>query len=281
MKPKLGQNFLVSVQAQRAIADALGDVSQQTVVEIGPGKAAITDLVARRARRLIAIELDDTLAAALQTRFLLSNAAHGETRGTVEVLHRDVLKVDLTELAAKHATENGASAQATMAVVGNLPYYITSDILLHLFRHEAVLGRAVLMVQREVADRIVAEPGTRDYGMLSATCQLYARVERLFTLPPEAFWPPPQVHSSVVRLTMGPRFADLGVEPADFLAYLRLCFAQKRKTLTNNLRAAGHAPNAIEHALKSAEVPPQARAETLSLEQQARLFQALGALRHA
>jgi 16S rRNA (adenine1518-N6/adenine1519-N6)-dimethyltransferase len=277
MKARLGQNFLVDVGAQRAIADALGDVSQQTVVEIGPGRAAITDLLAARARRVVAIELDDALAAGLRTRFVLSNAEVGEGRG-VEVLHRDVLQVDLTELAGAFVSPDDSGARAKMAVVGNLPYYITSDILLHLFKHEAVLGRAVLMVQREVADRIVAVPGTREYGMLSATCQLYARVERLFTLPPEAFSPAPQVYSSVVRLTMAPRFDELGVEAVGFLGYLRVCFAQKRKTLGNNLRAAGYAAGAVERALGGGGVSSQARAETVTLEEQAQLFHALGRL---
>ena len=272
-KAKLGQNFLVDVAAQQAIAAALGDLGAQTVVEIGPGKGAITDLLAARAHRLVAIELDNTLAPALATRFVLLNAQAGYTK--VEVLHADVLRVDLTELAARVAPEPAAK----LGVVGNLPYYITSDILLHLFKHAPVLGRAVLMVQREVADRIVAEPGTRDYGMLSATCQLYARVERLLTLPPSAFSPPPQVHSSVVRLTMAPRFGELGVEPTAFLKYLRVCFAQKRKTLANNLRSAGYAAGAVERALEVAEIKPQARAETLRIEEQVRVFLALGALR--
>ncbi len=115
--------------------------------------------------------------------------------------------------------------------------------------------------------------------MLSATCQLYARVERLFSLPPEAFSPAPQVHSSVVRLTMAPRFAELGVEAVGFLGYLRVCFAHKRKTLGKNLRAAGYGEGAVERALELVGVKAQARAETLTIEAQARLFLALGALR--
>ncbi|HEY0786140.1 MAG TPA: 16S rRNA (adenine(1518)-N(6)/adenine(1519)-N(6))-dimethyltransferase RsmA [Acidobacteriaceae bacterium] len=271
-KARLGQNFLVDAEAQRAIVEALGDVRQATVAEIGPGAAAITDLLAGRARRVIAIELDRALAAALRTRFLLSNAEAGYER--VQVLEQDVLAVDLTALAASLPVSDEGPG-AGLAVVGNLPYYITSDILLHLFRHQAVLGRTVLMVQREVADRMVAEPGGREYGMLSASCQLYARVERLFTLPPRAFSPPPQVHSSVVRLTFAPRFAELGVEPAAFLAHLRVCFAQKRKTLANNLRAAGVAGAVVAEALAEAGIEAQARAETLTLEEQARLFRAL------
>jgi 16S rRNA (adenine1518-N6/adenine1519-N6)-dimethyltransferase len=278
MKAKLGQNFLVSAEAQRAIVEALGYIRNKAVVEIGPGKAAITDLLAKRARRLVAIELDPTLAAALRIRF---PANHAEAEH-VQILHQDVLKVDLSELAMQLGnlaapTDNGTAPvdDDKLVVAGNLPYYITSDILLHLFAHHAVLSRAVLMVQREVADRIVAEPGTSDYGMLSATCRLHARAERLFTLPPTAFSPPPQVHSSVVRLIFAPRFVELQVEPAAFIAHLRSCFAQKRKTLANNLRAAGYPASSITAALKQAGIAAQARAETLPLETQARLFHAL------
>jgi 16S rRNA (adenine1518-N6/adenine1519-N6)-dimethyltransferase len=282
-KAKLGQNFLVRAAAQRAIADALGDVRDEAVVEIGPGKAAITDILAARARKLVAIELDSTLGPALRTRFLLSNEAAGRER--VEVLLEDVLRVDLTALAGRLAAEArvagaaeaaGAAKDGKLAVVGNLPYYITSDILLHLFAHQAVLSRAVLMVQREVADRMVAEPGTSEFGMLSATCQMYARVERLFTLPPEAFSPAPQVHSSVVRLVFAPRFAELGVEAKAFMGHLRMCFAQKRKTLGNNLRSAELAADVVARALEEAGVGEKVRAETLTLEEQARVFRALG-----
>jgi 16S rRNA (adenine1518-N6/adenine1519-N6)-dimethyltransferase len=257
--PRLGQNFLTSPSARQAIVDALGGISASTVVEIGPGMASITDLLATRAQRLIAIELDRTLVPVLRARF---PAPH------ISILEQDVLTVDLTALAA-------AEGVPQLSVVGNLPYYITSDILLHLFAHQAVVGRAVVMVQREVGDRMVAAPGTSDYGMLSATCQLYARTERLLTLPPEAFSPPPKVHSSVIRLTMRPRFEELGVEPAGFLRYLRQCFAQKRKTLGNNLRAAGYGPAVVQEAFAVAGIDPGCRAEALALEEQARLYLAL------
>jgi 16S rRNA (adenine1518-N6/adenine1519-N6)-dimethyltransferase len=272
MKARLGQNFLVDAQAQRAIADALGDLSDQAVVEIGPGKAAITQILVKKARQLFAIELDHSLATALRVQFSHLQNFH--------LIERDVLAVDFTELALPLtndaiSTLPKSPASNKLAIVGNLPYYITSDILLHLFVHHAVIGRAVLMVQREVADRIVAEPGTRDYGMLSATCQLYARVERLFTLPPAAFSPPPQVHSSVIRLSFAPRFQELEVEPDAFIAYLRQCFAHKRKTLANNLRAAGHSAESTITALNRVSVSSQARAETLTLEQHAKVFQSL------
>ena len=131
------------------------------------------------------------------------------------------------------------------------------------------------MVQREVADRIVAVPGTRDYGLLSVTVQMYGPVARLFTLPPSAFSPPPDVHSTVFRWRFAPRFAEFGVEEAGFLRFARQVFAQKRKTLANNLRAAGYEPADIHTALAAASIAAQARAEELSLEKLAALWVSL------
>jgi 16S rRNA (adenine1518-N6/adenine1519-N6)-dimethyltransferase len=263
-KPKLGQNFLVDERARGAIVEALGDASSRTVVEIGPGHGAITSLLAPRCRRLIAVELDPSLAAEL--RFKFRDAPH------VTLVEADILDTDLAAL----LREENAAPGETADVVGNLPYYITSEILLRLFAagRAGTLARAVLMVQREVADRLAALPGTRDFGLLSATAQMNARVEILFTLPPEAFSPPPDVYSTVLRLDFAPRFAELGVQPDAFDAFLKLCFAQKRKTLANNLRAAGVAAATLA-AVWPAQVPPQARAESLALEPLAALHRAL------
>jgi 16S rRNA (adenine1518-N6/adenine1519-N6)-dimethyltransferase len=268
-RPKLGQNFLVSPTAQADIADALGDLAQRTVVEIGPGRGAITQILARRAQRLIAIELDRELAPYLKEHFA--------NQTNVEVLQQDILKTDFS------AEPIAGSVGEKLLVVGNLPYYITSGILLHLFAAHAAIERAVIMVQREVADRVAARPGTSDYGLLSATTQLYARVEKLFTLPPSAFSPPPQVHSTVLRLTMAPRFEELQLTPTPdhanpvpaFIAFLKTCFAQKRKTLANNLRAAGHEPAGIAAALAACDIPAQSRTEQLDLQQMGCLYRAL------
>jgi 16S rRNA (adenine1518-N6/adenine1519-N6)-dimethyltransferase len=257
-KAKLGQNFLADQSARRRIVEALGDISDKTVVEIGPGKAAITGILAHKAGELIAVELDRELVAGLRDRFA------GQTH--VRILEQDVLTVDLSAL---------RSSSEKLTVVGNLPYYITSDILLHLFRHSGAISDAVVMMQREVADRVAAVPGSRDYGLLSATTQMYARVERLMTLPPGAFSPPPQVHSSVLRLTFAPRFRELEVDAEGFIAFLRKAFAQKRKTLLNNLRAAGYGPAEITNAAERAGVTLQARAEALSLENMAGLYRGL------
>jgi 16S rRNA (adenine1518-N6/adenine1519-N6)-dimethyltransferase len=256
-KAKLGQNFLADRGARVRIVEALGSISDKTVVEIGPGKAAITEILAQKTSRLIVIELDRELAASLRERF---------AEPSVRVIEQDILTVDLASL---------RESDEKLLVVGNLPYYITSDILLHLFRYHDAISRAVIMMQREVADRVAATPGTRDYGLLSATTQLYARVEKLLTLPPAAFSPPPQVHSSVLRLTFDPRFDELDIDAEGFLAFLRQCFAQKRKTMQNNLRAAGYEPAVISHAAERAGVSLQARAEALPLEEAAKLYRAL------
>lgn len=254
-KPKLGQNFLVDPAASLAIADALGDVSSATVVEIGPGAGAITEILASRAARLIAVELDRNLASRLRAQL-----------PAIEVLEADILTVDLSSL--RKDDEN-------LHIVGNLPYYITSGILLHLFHHSNAIAKAVIMMQREVADRVIASPGSRDYGLLSATSQLYASIERVLTLPPDAFTPPPDVHSTVLRLTMRPRFSELGVAPDSFLAFLRQSFAQKRKTLGKNLRAAGYHRTRISEGLQNSSIPATARAEELSVERMATLWKAL------
>jgi 16S rRNA (adenine1518-N6/adenine1519-N6)-dimethyltransferase len=159
-------------------------------------------------------------------------------------------------------------------VVGNLPYYITSDILLRLFEFRASFSTIVVMVQKEVADRLAASAGSRDYGLLSATAQLYAKVEQLFTLPPSAFSPPPKIHSSVVRLVMAPRLEKLRVEEEGFIKFLKLSFGQKRKTLWNNLKTE-YASNTLKEALQDAGVKPTVRAEALPLEKTAAIYRAL------
>jgi 16S rRNA (adenine1518-N6/adenine1519-N6)-dimethyltransferase len=261
-KPKLGQNFLVDTRAQQRIVDALGPAVTGTVIEIGPGHGALTELLAQRAKRLVAVELDRALAAELRFRF--------RERPAVEILEADVLKVDLSALAGIEG--NG---KRNVAVLGNLPYYITSPILQHLFAHEPVVSRAVLMVQREVAERMAAEPGNRDYGLLSVLCRMHAQTSLVFDLPPEAFSPPPEVHSAVVRMEFASRWQELGVETKSFRAFLNACFAQKRKTLANNLRAAGYLPEQVSRALAARELKATARAEELAVEELAGLLRSI------
>jgi 16S rRNA (adenine1518-N6/adenine1519-N6)-dimethyltransferase len=273
LKPKLGQHFLASESFALQIVDALGDISQNTVLEIGPGRGVLTSLLAKRARRLIAVELDRVLAAQLRLRFgMFPN---------VEVIEADILSIDFDSLFGPKPglRRPGIEFKPTPAkVIGNLPYYITSDILLRLFEYSKYFETLVILVQREVADRIAAEPGGRDYGLLSATAQLHARVEKLFTLPPTAFAPPPQVHSAALRLTMAPRDQQLGLDTLGFkdgfIDFLKLSFGQKRKTLWNNLKSAYAEPR-LRAALSQARVKAAARAETLRLDESAALYRAL------
>jgi 16S rRNA (adenine1518-N6/adenine1519-N6)-dimethyltransferase len=272
--PKLGQHFLADDSFALQIVDALGDVTQHTVLEIGPGRGILTSPLAKRARRLIAVELDRVLAAQLRLRFgMFPN---------VEVIEADILSVDLDSLfGPKPGLQRpGIEFKPSPAkVIGNLPYYITSDILLRLLEYSKYFETLVILVQREVADRIAAEPGSSDYGLLSATTQLYARVEKLFTLPPTAFAPPPKVHSTALRLTMAPRQQELGLNSDGqssiaFIDFLKLSFGQKRKTLWNNLKS-NYADENLRTALARAKIKPAVRAETLSLEESAALFHAL------
>ena len=267
--PKLGQNFLADRDAAQRIVDALGDVSTSTVIEIGPGQGALTETLAKRTGELVAIELDRILGAQLRMKF--ANQKH------VEILEGNVLDVDFASLMRRTRRTSGdtrAYNTHKAAVVGNLPYYITSPILLHLFQYSDVISQLVIMVQREVADRIVAKPGSSDYGLLSATTQFYSRVEKLFVLPPAAFSPAPKVHSAVLRLTIAPQAASLGVSDGEFMDFLKISFAQKRKTLVNNLKSR-YDSVAIRGALKNAGVKPDVRAEALSLAKMAAIMKQL------
>jgi 16S rRNA (adenine1518-N6/adenine1519-N6)-dimethyltransferase len=268
-KPKLGQHFLLDVGAAQKIVEALGDVSNRTAIEIGPGRGVLTDVLAPRARRVIGIELDRVLAAQLRMRYA--------TRGNVEILESDFVTAEFTSMVGRRPgpLHDLRPTQAeTVDIVGNLPYYITTDIVLRILALHRNIERAVIMVQKEVADRMAAKAGSRDYGLLSATAQLFARVDKLFTLPPEAFSPPPEVHSSAIRLTMTPRLQELQVAEEPFIAFLKLAFAQKRKTLANNLRGQYEAA-AIRAALKNAGLRSDVRAEAMSLEKSAAVFRGL------
>jgi len=268
-KPKLGQNFLIDHGAMQKIVDALGDVSQLTVIEIGAGSGALTSLLVARAGHLVAVELDRVLAAQLRMEY--------SREPQVEIIEADILTVDIRTMIGNRTgplRDLRPSGPPKARVVGNLPYYITSDILLRLFGEHGFFDRLVITVQLEVADRLAASPGSRDYGLLSATANLYGRVEKLFELPPEAFSPPPQVHSAALRIDIAPRFEELQVAERGFIEFLKRSFAQKRKMLANNLRE--HFPPAlVKQSLQQAGIEPGARAEAVALDRMAALYRIL------
>lgn len=223
MGRRFGQHFLARKSILDRIAAAACPEQAPSVIEIGPGRGALTESLLERARKVIAIEIDPVLVHYLQQKFREQIEA-----GRLELLAADVLKIDLAELVAP--------SRAVLA--GNLPYYITSPILERVFALGDKWERAVFLVQAEVAARLAAVPGTRDYGYLSVLTQVHARPRILCDVPRTAFRPPPKVDSAVVLLEPCDARADRGI--ADREAFLRFasdCFRHKRKTLRNNLIA--------------------------------------------
>ena len=206
-RQKLGQHFLIKGSVLERIAAAACPQREPLVVEIGPGKGALTARLLERADRVVAIELDSYLAEHLRRKF----------PERLEVVEADVLETDLNQWGP------GVAA-------GNLPYYISTAILSRALAPGSLLGRGVFLVQKEVADRVTAAPGSRDYGYLSVESQFYAEVRKLFEVRPGAFHPPPKVDSALIRF----RLRGTAPDP-DFLKFVRLCFRQKRKTIRNNL----------------------------------------------
>jgi 16S rRNA (adenine1518-N6/adenine1519-N6)-dimethyltransferase len=253
---RLGQHFLTDRGVLQAIVDALQLTGTETVVEIGPGRGVLTDLLAERAGRLIAIELDRALAAILRKRYA--------GRPHVEVLEADVLSVDLA-----------AVAGGPYVLAGNVPYYITTPILFHALRPPPPL-RSVFLVQREVAERMAAPPGSDGYGALSVNLQASASAELLLAVPPTAFRPPPKVDSAVVRVVP---LAEPLVPAEDADAYRKLVqasFGLRRKQMRRVLRTVrGLDAERAEAFLAAADVDPDARPETLTPEAFGRLLAAL------
>jgi 16S rRNA (adenine1518-N6/adenine1519-N6)-dimethyltransferase len=221
-----GQNFLVNPGAIEAILRAFRPRPDDLVLEIGPGRGALTFGLAGRVGRLVAVEIDPLLAAALR------RALPGQTRGgAIEIVEADVLRLDLADLLRRL----GAGPARPARVIANLPFGAATAILLALIGRRALLSDLMVMVQREVAARIASPPGRKTYGGLSVLCQAYARVESVLRLKPGSFRPRPKVESEVVRLTLRDPGGAAGRDPETLAALLRAAFARRRKTLANNL----------------------------------------------
>jgi 16S rRNA (adenine1518-N6/adenine1519-N6)-dimethyltransferase len=256
-RPKLGQHFLSSTRYRERIADALRLRRDDLVIEIGPGRGAMTGLLAQRAGRVVAVELDAALASRLREEFA--------SFPSVQIIHGDILTADLSEIC------RNAGADDCFAC-GNLPYYITSPILHRLFEFRSSIRAMALLMQREVAERVTAAPGSRDYGYLSVLVQLFSKPQSLFTVPPGAFSPPPKVQSALVEFRMNQMFPDWSqARASSFLNFVKACFAQKRKSLVNNLAALAPRP-AIEKSLSNLLLSETVRAEQMTVSQLATLF---------
>jgi 16S rRNA (adenine1518-N6/adenine1519-N6)-dimethyltransferase len=256
---RLGQHFLIEGWRERVIA-AVAPKRDVVWLEIGAGHGEMTSLLAPRAKQVIAIELDPPLARRLaETTAPLAN---------VRVVHGDVLKLDLAALTS-------LPGGGRVHVYGNLPYYITSPILHRLFEIADRIASIHIVVQMEVAERIAARPGCRDYGYLSVLAQFHSRPEIRMRIPPGAFQPRPRVDSALVSMPLPGDGASLGIADTDaFFEFVKLCFAQKRKTLWNNLRTSVGDESA-RAALAAAEIEPRTRAEELSVAQFAEIYRAL------
>jgi 16S rRNA (adenine1518-N6/adenine1519-N6)-dimethyltransferase len=262
-KKSLGQNFLTGTHYPERIVAAVSPRADETIVEIGPGRGALTGLLVATGARVVAVELDRDLIAPLAERF--------SAAPNFRLIEADALEVDFCRAVAP-----AASAR----VVANLPYYVSTPILRRLIAARACLTEMTLMLQREVVERVTAGPGGKEYGFLSALVQFYCEAEKLFDVPPGAFRPAPKVWSSVVRLRVRPAPAAVVGDEDFFVELLSALFAQRRKTILNNLRAArvrlGIGDDArIARALEEGGLDARRRAETLTLGEVARLSRSL------
>ncbi|MFR8337199.1 MAG: 16S rRNA (adenine(1518)-N(6)/adenine(1519)-N(6))-dimethyltransferase RsmA [Eisenbergiella massiliensis] len=261
---KYGQNFLIEPQVLETIVDAAHIQADDCVLEIGPGIGTMTQYLAEQAREVVAVEIDKALIHILQDT--LSEYPN------VTIINEDILKVDLEKLVKEK--NDGRPVK----VVANLPYYITTPIIMQLFESHVPLHSITIMVQTEVAQRMQVGPGTKDYGALSLAVQYYARPEIITHVPPTCFIPRPNVGSTVIRLT---RYEKPPVEAADesfLFSLIRASFNQRRKTLVNGLSNASGlnlSKAQITEALEQMGLPANVRGETFTLEQFARLSELL------
>lgn len=261
---KYGQNFLIDARVLDKIIAAAEIGPEDCVLEIGPGIGTMTQYLAEQAGKVIAVEIDDKLIPILQETL--------KDYDNVRIIHQDVMKLDLNELAA---TENHGRP---MKVVANLPYYITTPIIMGLFEQNVPLQNITVMVQKEVADRMQVGPGTKEYGALSLAVQYYAKPYIVANVPPNCFIPRPNVASAVIRLT---RYTDPPVAVKNeklMFQLIRASFNQRRKTLVNGIGNAAqlsYTKEQVQQALERMGASPTVRGETFTLEDFARLSDTL------
>lgn len=266
-KKSLGQNFLTEPNILQKIV-ATAEIDKQTnVIEVGPGIGALTEHLARAAHQVLAFEIDDRLIPVLADTL--------SPYDNIKVVHNDILKVDLKK-------ETAFFDQAVpIKVVANLPYYITTPIMMHILESELAVDEMVVMMQREVADRISAKPGTKAYGSLSIAVQYYMDASTAFIVPKTVFIPQPNVDSAILRLVRRETPAIEVTNETEFFKLTKAAFILRRKTLWNNLLNSYGKEDAtkawLEISLQQAEIDPKRRGETLSLEEFARLSNALEA----
>lgn len=260
-KKSLGQNFLIDQNILGKIVEAANLDQSKGALEVGPGIGALTEKLAQNAKKVTAVEIDQRLLPILEE--VLKPYPH------VDVIHGDVLKLDLPSLFASQFKDvDGVS------VVANLPYYVTTPILMKLLEEKLPLENIVVMIQKEVAERMAASPGGKDYGSLSIAVQYYSEPELVCIVPPSVFIPQPNVASAVIKLRVR-KTPPVQVDNEAFMfEVVQSSFAQRRKTIANNLKTrffAGEGREQLEKLLAEANIEPTRRAETLSIEEFATL----------
>lgn len=256
IQKKFGQNFLVDKNILEKIVDAAEITEADCVLEIGPGIGTMTQYLAERAGAVIAVEIDKNLIPVLQDTL--------SSYPNVTVIHGDILKTDIDRIV------QGQNGGKPVKVVANLPYYITTPIIMALFENHVTLQSITIMVQKEVADRMQAKPGTKEYGALSLAIQYYARPQIVINVPAACFFPKPNVDSTVIRLTRYEKPPVAAREEKHLFAVIRASFNQRRKTLLNGLSNAGHlgaGKEELKEILEEMGLPLTVRGETLTLEQ--------------
>lgn len=259
-RKKYGQNFLVDMHMLEKIVDCAELTKEDCVLEIGPGIGTMTQYLAERAGKVIVVEIDGDLIPILK-----------DTLGAydnVTIIHQDILKVDLHQLVEEHLA--GKQKYKSFKVVANLPYYITTPIIMNLLEKKIPLDNITIMVQKEVAERMQVGPGTKDYGALSLAVQYYAKPEVMVSVPPECFMPRPKVASAVIRLTLYSEPPIRVSDPEYMFRLIRASFNQRRKTLANGLSndSGLHLTReAVVEALRQMDLSETIRGEALTLEQ--------------
>lgn len=265
-KKSLGQNFLTEPNILRKIVETAGIDDQTNVIEVGPGIGALTEQLAKKAHQVLAFEIDDRLIPVLADTL--------SPYKNITVVHQDILEADLAAAASRYFDQNGP-----IKLVANLPYYITTPIMMHVLESQVAVDELVVMMQKEVADRISAKPGTKAYGSLSIAVQYYMEASLAFIVPKTVFIPQPNVDSAILRLV---RREKPAVQVSDEQAFFRLtksAFQLRRKTLWNNLTHSYGKDEAskawLSASLEEAGIDPKRRGETLSLEEFAALSNAM------
>lgn len=262
---KFGQNFLIDTHVLEKIIAAAGVTKEDCVLEIGPGIGTMTQYLAEHARQVIAVEIDKNLIPILGETL--------EEYTNVTIINEDILKIDIKSLAEQY---NGGRP---IKVVANLPYYITTPIIMGLFESNVPIDNITVMVQKEVADRMQEGPGSKDYGALSLAVQYYAKPEIVANVPPNCFIPRPSVGSAVIRLTRHREMPVQVKDPELMFKIIRASFNQRRKTLQNGLNNSPELPYSKEQvaaAIEKMGLPPSIRGEALTLSQFAGLSDILG-----